>query len=89
MDSKHLSQIKSLVKNPDSTFGFPATMQGNIRDERKRLNRGLTKIDKLRREGIPLKHIETNDWENSSNPAVYVSTPYPKHRTRKVWKAYR
>jgi len=89
MKKKHYEELKIMVNDENETFGIPARMTSRIKDMRKRLRKGLKKIKELRKKGTPLKHIETNDWRTNLNPKIYISTPYPKHKIKTVWRAFR
>jgi len=51
--------------------------------------RGFWFVDKLKKAGIPLSALATNDWGSSPNTMVYITIPYGSKKNggkTKIWK---
>ena len=71
MKAEHLQRLKKKAKSEGNPL---------LRDEFANL---VAFIRKLRKRGIPLSHIETNDWSSNLSPGVYVKNKHNQFKTRR------
>lgn len=87
MERRLTAKVKEEVRRYNAMkFPFPQYEVNWLNSIEKDMNKGLQFIEKLTKRGVPLEHINVNDWFNNSTPFIEVSTPYPYHQTRNYYR---